>query len=401
MVFGGENSRAGIVAADDATLPSALPSPKRGRRRRRKILYILMAALMVVALATAGYIYNLGQIYDSKTTKIENAFPDESLRPPKRDASSGSSGNAGEAVVPVAPGGGPGPGAGVVPGAGSGGGPVVNVAGSVNILLVGSDSRGAALGDAAAGSGSNQRSDTIMLLHLPADRSKVYSISLMRDLWVNIPGHGNAKINAAMAFGGVPLMVQTIETLFWQRIDHVVMIDFEGFKDVTDALGGVEVDITRPFSSYHDHLQFAAGPTVLDGEHALAFVRERYAYADGDYQRVRNQQAFLRGVLAKLLSAGTLANPLTVHNVVSATSPYVSVDAGLDSATLAGLAFSLRELRKDDVVLFTLPTAGVGTSADGQSIVLPEWQAIRSLGSALGRNTLAEYVAARRLQGGN
>jgi anionic cell wall polymer biosynthesis LytR-Cps2A-Psr (LCP) family protein len=179
------------------------------------------------------------------------------------------------------------------------------------------------------------------------------------------------------------------------------MIDFEGFKDVTDALGGVEVNITRPFSSYHDHLQFAAGPTVLDGEHALAFVRERYAYADGDYQRVRNQQAFLRGVLAKLLSAGTLANPLTVHNVVSATSPYVSVDAGLDSATLAGLAFSLRELRKDDVVLFTLPTAGVGTSADGQSIVLPEWQAIRSLGSALGRNTLAEYVAARRLQGGN
>jgi hypothetical protein len=77
------------------------------------------------------------------------------------------------------------------------------------------------------------------------------------------------------------------------------------------------------------------------------------------------------------------------------------VDAGLDSATLAGLAFSLRELRKDDMVLFTLPTTGVGTSADGQSIVLPDWQAIRSLGSALGRNTLAEYVAARHLQGGN
>jgi anionic cell wall polymer biosynthesis LytR-Cps2A-Psr (LCP) family protein len=179
------------------------------------------------------------------------------------------------------------------------------------------------------------------------------------------------------------------------------MIDFEGFVGMTDALGGVQVDIPAPFVSYHDQISFRAGPNTLDGKHALEFVRERYAFADGDYQRVRNQQAFVKALLAKNLSADTLLNPLKVHNVVSAMAPFISVDGGLDAATIAGLAVELKDVRPRDMVTFTLPTRGTGTSTDGQSIVLTDPVAIDALSAAMAADTLGDYVAANGLEGGN
>jgi len=345
---------------------------------------VLLALVILIPASAGAYLFNLGRIFDSETTKIENAFPDESTRP-----------------QPSVPGGANG--AGGAPGAG----PAVagtspsHTGRSLNILVMGSDSRGATTEEATAGAGSNQRADTLMLVHIPADRSKIYSISLMRDLWVGIPDHGQAKINAALAFGGVPLMVQTVESIFGQRIDHIAMIDFEGFVGMTDALGGVRVDIPAPFVSYHDQIAFAAGPNTLDGEHALEFVRERYAFADGDYQRVRNQQAFVKALLAKNLSADTLLNPLKVHNVVSAMAPFISVDGGLDAATLAGLAVELKDVRPNDMVMFTLPTRGTGTSTDGQSIVLTDPAAINAISRAMAADTLGDYVATNGLMGGN
>lgn len=372
---------------------------RKASRQRRALLYTLAA--LILALAASGtYIYNLGRIYDSKTTKIENVFPDDSLRPPPRAAP----GDAPQGTRPIDPAN-PGPANPANPGSTNPGStnavsPITTGA-SVNILLLGSDSRDDVMDNANSGSASNQRADTIMLLHIPADRSSVYSISLMRDLWVNIPGKGSAKINAALAFGGVPLMIRTIEDLLGQRIDHVAMIDFAGFKGLTDGLGGVEVTIDKPFTSYHDHLEFRAGKNKLDGERALAFVRERYAYADGDYQRVRNQQTFLRAVIGKALSAGTLTNPMLVHNLLDVTAPYISVDAGLDAATVGSLALGLRDIRKNDVVFFTLPTSGTGWSADGQSIVLPNQSAIRAMAAALGNDSLGDYVAKKGLRDGN
>lgn len=347
------------------------------------MLMLLALGLFIPALAGA-YLLNLGRIIDSGTTKIANAFPDEATRPQPAAATGPLGSGAGAAGAgPVA--------AGPAPGAGR----------SLNFLVMGSDSRGATAGEAAAGTGSNQRADTLMLVHLPADRSKIYSISLMRDLWVGIPDHGRAKINAALAFGGIPLMVQTVESIFGQRIDHVAMIDFEGFVGMTDALGGVQVNIPAPFVSYHDQIAFSAGPNTLDGEHALEFVRERYAFADGDYQRVRNQQAFVRALLAKNLSAETLLNPVKVHGVISSMAPYISVDSGLDSATLAGLALELKDVRPSDMVMFTLPTRGIGTAADGQSIVLPDPAAIEAISGAMAHGTMTDYVAANGLEGGN
>lgn len=361
---------------------------KASGRKRRPVLYTLLFLLVLVLTASGGYVYNLGRIYDSKIKTIEDVFPEESLQPPPSVAPSDAPKGA-SPIDPISPINPIGPVSPVASGA------------AVNILVLGSDSRSASADTAVSGSASDQRADTIMLVHIPADRSTVYSISLMRDLWVNIPGHGSAKINAALAFGGVPLMVQTIEDLLKQPIDHVAMIDFAGFKGLTDALGGVEVTIDKPFTSSLNQQEFHAGKNQLDGERALAFVRERYAYADGDYQRVRNQQAFLRAVIGKTLSAGILSNPLTLHNVLDATAPYISVDAGLNSAALGSLAFSLRDIRRDDVVFFTLPTLGTGWSADGQSIVIPDRSAIEAIAAAVGHDSLADYVAAKGLKDGN
>ena len=344
-------------------------TPPRKRHRRRTLLAVLLALLLLASGAVGAYLYSLAQIYDTQTIKIDDAFPPDALR----------------VAPPAAPAGADRP---------------------MNILLMGSDSRDKSQGGdaekATAGQASNQRSDTLMLLHIPSNRSQVYSVSLMRDLWVDIPDHGNAKINAALALGGVPLMVRTVESLLQQRIDHVVSLDFEGFKGLTDALGGVDVDVKVPFTADRDRQYvFKEGINTLNGAQALAFVRERYAFPDGDFQRVRNQQTFLRAVIAKTFDGGTLGNPVTLHKVLSAVSPYLSVAPGLDSVELGRLAFSLRGVRGEDAVFFTLPTAGVGTSADGQSIVLPDAGAIEEIKAALTADKLDEYTAAKNFGNDN
>lgn len=378
--------------------PSRTHAAEPAARRRhplRTALLVLAGVVVLVTAAAGAYLFNLGQTFDSQAKIIENPFPPESSRPqPGSQAPAG--GAAGEAAgeAPDAP--------GNVPAAGpAADGNAGTAAGGLNILVMGSDSRGATADEAVSGSSSNQRADTLMLVHIPADRSNIFAISLMRDLWVDIPGNGRAKINAALAYGGVPLMVQTVESLFNQRIDHVAMIDFEGFVGLTDALGGVEVNIKQPFVSAHDGFNFRQGPKTLDGRHALEFVRERYAFKDGDYQRVRNQQAFVKALFAKNLSAETLLNPVKVHNVVSSMAPYISVDSGLNAAALAGLAVELRNVRAGDMEMFTLPTLGVGTSADGQSIVLPNYAAIRDISQALAGDSLDTYVASEGLPDGH
>lgn len=340
------------------------PAPAmRGRRntakrKGRMVLAVVAALVVLVTVVAAGYLFNLGRTFDAGTTKIEQAFPEESTRPEKTP-------------------------------------------GAMNILVMGSDSRGATGEDAEEGLATNQRADTLMLMHIPADRQNIYTMSLMRDLWVTIPGQGEAKINAALALGGTPLMVQTVESIFNQRIDHVAMIDFEGFKGLTDALGGVTVDVKVPFKASRMDRQFTAGENTLNGEEALAFVRERYAFSDGDYQRVRNQQAFLKAIMAKSVNRQTLTNPVTINNMVSTVSPFISVDESLDSATVAGLALELKDVRPADTVMFTLPTRGIGTSSDGQSIVLTDPEAIQGISEALAAGTLGDYVTANSLMKGN
>ncbi|MGA8788011.1 MAG: LCP family protein, partial [Paenarthrobacter sp.] len=304
--------------------------------------------------------------FNSGTTKIDVAFPDESTRPQKSDPTSGTA--------------------------------------AMNILVMGSDTRGSSEVDVETDASTDQRADTLMLVHIPADRKNVYAVSLMRDLWVDIPGKGESKINAALAYGGVPLMVQTVESLFQQRIDHVAMVDFEGFKGLTDALGGVEIDVKIPFSPNSGPMKghvYEAGPQTFNGDEALAFVRERKSFSDGDYQRVRNQQAYLKAIISKTIARETLTNPITINNMVSSVSPFISVDKSLDAAAIGSLAMGMKDIRASDTVMFTLPTLGTGTSADGQSIVVADTTAISEIASALSKDQLSQYVTAHGLEKGN
>lgn len=350
--------------SQDTVAPSRSRDRQKSKRTGRNVLLGFAAAVLIAGLVAGGYVLNLAQTFNSAAGDIETAFPDESTRPQKTGSATGS----------------------------------------VNILVMGSDSRATGAVDNDAVAPTDQRADTLMLVHIPENRKNVFAISLMRDLWVNIPGHGESKINAALALGGVPLMVQTVESIFQQRIDHVASVDFEGFKDLTDALGGVEVDVKIPFAPASGPMKghfYPAGINHLTGDEALAFVRERKSFSDGDYQRVRNQQTFLKAVIGKTIAKETLLNPLKVNDMVSAVSPFVSVDSDFDASVIANLALGLRDLRPKDNIMFTLPTNGTGTSSDGQSIVLADTEAISAIATAMAADDLASYVEGHNLKSGN
>ena len=263
----------------------------------------------------------------------------------------------------------------------------------VNILLIGSDTRGTNAKDTVRRVDTDQRADALFLVHVSADRKSVHGISVMRDLWAEIPGYGYSKINDGLAWGGVPAMRDAAGALFGQRIDHSIVIDFGRFVELVDALGGVRVDVRTPFTSTHDSQHtFPQGVQNLNGAHALEFVRERYAFSDGDYQRVRNQQTFLKALVAELLQPRILTNPETLRNTVAALARIVAVNTGLSQEALAGLAYSLRNLQLKNTAFFALPTAGVGTSLDGRSIVLQDPAALAGLRAALARDRVGQYI---------
>jgi LCP family protein required for cell wall assembly len=328
------------------------PRAPRRVRGKRSPLRVVLALLLVMALAVAGYVWSLAHTYNSGVHFIEDAFPADAERPAAQ------------------------------PG------------GAVNILLMGRDKgAGSDGGGAGLGGDNGSRADTMMLVHLPADRRDVYVMSILRDTWTEIPGHGEHKINAAASLGGVPLVVQTVEALFGSRVDHVVMLDFDGFEGLTDALGGVEVDNPAAFEAREPNTEFfEKGPITLDGDSALTFVRERYAFRDGDYQRVKNQQLFIRAAMSKVLSPATLANPVRIHRIVSGVSPYLSVDGKLRAGDAGKLAFGLRSVRSDDVHFFTLPDLGLGTSIDGQSVIIKDPAAIAEITDAMRNGSMDKYL---------
>lgn len=262
----------------------------------------------------------------------------------------------------------------------------------INILLLGSDSRDPGNTDVDTTASGDFRSDTIMVAQISPDRKNVTFMSIMRDNWVEIQGHGEAKINAAIAYGGVPLAINTVENFIGARIDHVAIIDFDSFKGLTDALGGVTVNNVQEFTAYHGGQTFAQGEITLNGEQALSFVRERYAFADGDYQRARNQQAYLKGVINKLLSKDTLTDASKITATLKAIQPYLTLDKGLDLPSAVALGFEMRQLGPNGITFFTSPTLGTGTSADGQSIVVPDEAALEGVRAAFQTGALHEYA---------
>lgn len=267
---------------------------------------------------------------------------------------------------------------------------------AMNILVVGSDSRGNAREEAAhtanTGEQSDHRSDTLMVVHVPADRRSLYVVSINRDLWVDIPNYGAAKINAALQLGGLDLVDRTVEQLFGIQLNHTLMMDFNGFRALIDGLGGIDVNVTVPFQSTHEtRHSFPPGVNHLSGQPALEFARERYAFPDGDFQRVRNQQTLLKAILSRLTAGGALHDVTAVRSLVDFAACCLTVDGGFDAVQAAILAYSLRDLDPAAIGTMTLPTAGSGTIA-GQSVLLPDYGAINAVGAALRDGRIGEFA---------
>ena len=244
---------------------------------------------------------------------------------------------------------------------------------AVNILVLGTDRRSAvpttgSEARAAEWLPGEQRSDTIMVVHIDADRRGVSVISIPRDSWVQVPGYGSAKINAAFSFAGPSLAVATVEELTGLRIDHLAVIDWAGFMDLTDAAGGVTVTVPRTVTDSARGITWTAGEHTLDGEKALAYVGERYGLPGGDLDRVRRQQSFLRLLMQDSLHTKMRKDPKMVYDFLDTVTRHLTVDSGWSTRDMARLAMSLRNLRSADIRYLTVPVAGLGWAGD-QSIV--------------------------------
>ncbi|MPZ62615.1 MAG: LytR family transcriptional regulator [Propionibacteriales bacterium] len=235
------------------------------------------------------------------------------------------------------------------------------------------------------------RSDTMMILHIPEDRRSAYLVSIPRDSYVQVPGYGMQKINAAFSYGGPDLAVHTVEKLTGVYLDHVAMLDWAGFKDLTTAIGGVEVQIAETFTDTHNDVHWEAGTHHLQGEMALEYVRTRYGLAEGDFDRIQRQQNFLRAVMSKTLSQGTLANPLKLKDLLEAVADSTTVDERFSPGLMRSLALETRDLRTGDVVFLTAPTAGFDDTDVGNVVLLDKKEG-KALWTALRKSNLHKYL---------
>lgn len=240
-----------------------------------------------------------------------------------------------------------------------------------NYLLVGSDSgdnlTNAQLKEVGANRSGRDgvRTDTIILVHIPADGRQAKFISFPRDSFVHIPGHPDNKINSAFATGererpggGPAKLVQTVQVLTGQHIDHYLQVSLFGFYTITNAVGGVDVCLSRPAKEPKANIDLPAGRQTLDGKNALAFVRQRYGLPDGDLSRIRRQQYFLGAATRKILSAGVLLNPLRLNALLNAAGDSLKVDPGTSRKDLLDLALRMRSLSAGKVKFQTVPVAG-------------------------------------------
>lgn len=256
---------------------------------------------------------------------------------------------------------------------------------AVTYLIVGSDKREGLtpeqikrlqVGRATADNGQGQRSDTMLLVHLSADRDRAVVVSLPRDSYVEIPAHVSAagkqvgartnKLNAAFAFGGPTLLVETVEQATGVRIDHYVEVNFAGFVGMVDALDGVNVCVPKAIDDDKARLKLSAGDHRLDGVEALKYVRARQFDRQGDLGRMRRQQQFIGAMLREATSAGVLLNPVKLTGFVNAALDSVETDPGLTRGDVITLAQQMRDIATQKVVFATVPLSDVDYRPPGR-----------------------------------
>ena len=260
---------------------------------------------------------------------------------------------------------------------------------AVNILVLGTDSRTSA-SDPSQWKEGAQRTDAIMIVQVSGDRKTVSVMSIPRDSWVEIPGHGQGKINAAYSYGGPSLTIHTVENLTGIHIDHFAVANFESFVALTNEIGGVRVNLKTPQTLAGKEL--GAGAQVLNGQQALAYTRERSSLPNGDFDRVKRQQTWMRSIVSRVLTNGTLSSPTALYSFLKTASRTVAVDESFTLNQMQSLALETRHLHSNDIAFMTVPTAGTGTSADGQSIVTLDADADAPLFKAFAEDRVSAYL---------
>jgi LCP family protein required for cell wall assembly len=336
--------------------------PARPRRRRTlKVILIVCGVLVLLLAGSVTAVYLVGNHYMSSMKRFGNPFASipSSIRPPR---------------------------------------PAGAAAKDVTFLVGGVDTRSQVpTTGKQAQSSARGRTDTLMLVHFLSGGRGAYVVSIPRDSWVPIPGYGYGKVNWANYFGGPALAIRTVEQLTKVRIDHVAIIDWDGFRDVTNALGGVTVTI--PTTSYDpaNRVTWTAGTHHLNGAQALLYVRDRYGLAAGDFAREQRQQNYLRAVIKQLRSGGTLTNPLRTSSALRALSQAVSVDSTLSNNQMTSLTLSLRHLDMSKVIFTTVPNRGTGM-VGGQSIVWLNRSISKGFWRAFENDQLPAFMSAHGLK---
>ncbi|MFE0255110.1 LCP family protein [Streptomyces sp. NPDC059010] len=246
--------------------------------------------------------------------------------------------------------------------------PERTVQGAVNMLLLGSDSRSGANRSYGADEGG-ARSDTAMVVHISDGRRDASVISIPRDTLVDrpacttvsggVPAAKSVMFNTAFERGGMACSVATVEKLSGLRIDHVLEIDFTGFKKLIDTLGGVRVDVPQDIDDRDSHAHLSKGPQLLNGEQALGLVRTRHGIGDGsDLGRIKLQQTFMKALVDQVHSTDLLTDPVRLYRLLDDVTSALTTDKGLGSLTsLTSFVRSLNGLDADRVDFRTLPVA--------------------------------------------
>lgn len=261
--------------------------------------------------------------------------------------------------------------------------PTALVRDAQNILLIGSDSRSGDGNKEYGRDSGTERSDTTILLHLSANRSSATAVSLPRDLMVDVPSCRRpdgtrteptfAMFNSAFEVGGSACTIRTVEKLTNIRVDHHVVVDFHGFKDMVDAVDGVEVCLKEPIDDKAAKLKLPAGKAVLDGEQALGYVRARKSIGDGsDTDRMERQQRFLGALVNKVQSNDVLLNPARLYPMLDAATSSLTTDP--DLASLRGLYDLVRGMRNiptERVQFLTVPRTSYVYNANRDQLVKP------------------------------
>jgi LCP family protein required for cell wall assembly len=340
------SSRTRSQAADASAEEGAAPARRRTGRAATAATAARAVAgvLSVVLLAGSGWGWYLGQVAEATVNRTD-AIPTD--------------GNDGTGDAPEA----------------------------VNLLLVGNDSRAnltdEQLASLNAGTDAGINTDTMILVHIPADGSRASFVSFPRDSYVAIPGYGMDKLNAAYAYGyaetpetasaearqagGAQLLVQTISGLTGLQIDHYAEVDLLGFFNLSSVVGGVEVNLCKAVDdSKWSGAVFPAGVQTISGAEALEFVRQRHGLPRGDFDRIVRQQVFIAGVLRKMLSDEVMLDLGRQRQLVEAASQSLTIDQGLD---LFQLAEQMQSVTAGSIEFQTIPFVGTDRDERDRSII--------------------------------